>query len=111
MKKIITLLILSITFIQNSPLFGMFFKKSPTKLHKKNLNKMKLCSNKTAEFNYDTLLFNAMQQIKSLKEDNRSLKLTIELLLLEQKDDDALHHTQKTIRFVSKDKRSSGEKE
>lgn len=108
MKKVIVLLILSM-FIQHSSNFGMLFKKNPIKLQKKVNNKIKLCSNKTAEFNYDLMMFNALQQITSLKQENTSLKLTIEMLLAQTDAFPDVCHTKHTLAFTSEDQRSSKE--
>lgn len=115
MKKII-ILIISITFIQNSNLLGMLLKKIQIISQKNMFTDIKQCSNKN--FNYDEIIFNVMKQItaleqknKSLHQENTFLKLEIEYLLTQQKECESKINTQSTISFVSQDKRSSGNKE
>jgi len=109
MKKIITLLILSITCTQNSTIFGMLLKRAQVISKKNYFTHVKQCSNKNAQFDYDEIILNIMQQITALKQENTSLKLTVELLLAQHQEQELIPHTHRTINFVSKDKRSSEE--
>jgi len=109
MKKIIALLILSVTCTQNSTIFGMLLKKAQVISQKNFLTQVKQCSNKNAQFNYDEIIFNAMQKITALKQENASLKLTVERLLAQHQEQELIPHTYKTINFISKDKRSNEE--